>query len=540
MIRAAEAAAVPAAVVSADGALFAETCAEILADGSAVRFSAEGSSMAPAIRHGDVVTIAPARAEAVRRGGIVLARRPGGLLVHRVVEIRRRADGRREFLLRGDGKGGCDAPLDERDLLGTVVAVSRHGRAIPFSGPRVRLRRHAGIFAGFVIRLLHRPDRGSESRASFPLSAPLGDSPARRLCRALTGVVTPATIADAAALWASAANDDVDVLFAARLLEAAGPLPGDLRRRAEQRIADAHLRDLLRHRELCRISAAFADAGIQVLLLKGAGLAATLYPAPHLRPSRDVDLFIDRASLDGAAGALAACGYRRMREPDGDLARAQYHYVRADSEGLNHFVDLHWRVSDARPFGDALPFADAWRRSVAVPSIGAAARTLGDTDALLLACIHRIAHHHDAPDLRWLLDIHLLAGRLAADEWMEFVDRAGVARMGAVVARGLALAQDRFGTVVPTGLITRLGRSATIEASARFIGGGARFVDVVRADLASVGRWADRARLLQEHLFPSRRYMRARYAGAPAWLLPLAYLDRIVRGAPKWFRRQPD
>ncbi len=540
MTRAADAASPPPVVVSADPALFADTCVELLARGGAVRFRAEGSSMAPAIRHGDVVTIAPIRPEAVRRGGIVLARRPGGLLVHRVVAVRRRADGRRDFVLRGDGKGGCDAPIDERDLLATVVAVTRNGRAIPVSGARARLRRIAGIAARFAVPLLRRPDRDPESLASPSSAAPLGDPPQRRLCRALTGPLTADTIADAAALWACAATDDVDVLFAARLLEAASPLPEDLRRRAEQRIADAQLRDLLRHRELCRISASFADSGIEFLLLKGAGLAATLYPEPHLRPSRDVDLLIDRASLDCAADALAQCGYRRMREPDGELARAQYHYVRADSQGLNHFVDLHWRVSDARAFGDALPFADAWGRSVPVPSVGPAARTLGDADALLLACIHRVAHHHDAPDLLWLWDIHLLAGRLAADECVRFIDRAGQARMRAVAARGLALAQDRFGTALPPEVLARLSQPGAMEPAARFIGGRARFLDVVRADLASVGRWGDRARLLREHLFPSRQYMRARYAGSPARLLPLAYLDRIVRGAPKWFRRRPD
>jgi hypothetical protein len=30
--------------------------------------------------------------------------------------------------------------------------------------------------------------------------------------------------------------------------------------------------------------------------------------------------------------------------------------------------------------------------------------------------------------------------------------------------------------------------------------------------------------------------MRERYPRWPAALLPLAYVDRIVRGAPKWFR----
>ena len=46
-----------------------------------------------------------------------------------------------------------------------------------------------------------------------------------------------------------------------------------------------------------------------------------------------------------------------------------------------------------------------------------------------------------------------------------------------------------------------------------------------------------RLQLIREHLFPQRAYVRASYDRWPEILLPLAYLDRIVRGAPKWFRR---
>jgi hypothetical protein len=49
--------------------------------------------------------------------------------------------------------------------------------------------------------------------------------------------------------------------------------------------------------------------------------------------------------------------------------------------------------------------------------------------------------------------------------------------------------------------------------------------------------WRKRFTLLREHLFPHPSYMRALYARTPRLLLPFAYVDRIVRGAPKWFRR---
>ncbi len=179
------------------------------------------------------------------------------------------------------------------------------------------------------------------------------------------------------ALWERARLHDVDVLMAAILSRLAKQIPATVHQQATSRFAEAELRDLLRYRELCRITASFAAEAVDVLLLKGAGLAYIVYPEPCFRPSRDIDLFIRREARDAAERALSACGYTRQREPDGELARAQRQYARADGSGINHFVDLHWRVSNTRLFADALSFDEAWSSSTAVSAIDPPARTLG-------------------------------------------------------------------------------------------------------------------------------------------------------------------
>lgn len=341
------------------------------------------------------------------------------------------------------------------------------------------------------------------------------------------------------ALWEQARADDVDVLVAGPLLRSLEGRHPSLEQRLAQRLREAELRSLLRHRELCRVTAGFAGESVPVLLLKGAGLAYTVYPEPHLRPSRDIDLFIRHDSRTAAARALAGCNYSRMREPDGELAAAQAHYARSDAHGINHFIDLHWRVSNARVFEEVLGFDDAWAGSRLVPALEPAARTLGDEQALLLACVHRVAHHQDDPSLLWLWDIHLLAAQLGDREWEGFMERAATTGMRAVSARGLELARRRFGTPVRPEVLERLTAPGRAEPAARFLGGRLRFIDVVRADLAASRRWTERAALLREHLFPSRTYMHALYPRCPGVLLPLAYGDRLIRGAPKWWRRRP-
>jgi hypothetical protein len=41
-------------------------------------------------------------------------------------------------------------------------------------------------------------------------------------------------------------------------------------------------------------------------------------------------------------------------------------------------------------------------------------------------------------------------------------------------------------------------------------------------------------------MFPNAAYMKSMYPRWPAAALPLAYIHRIVRGAPKWLRRPAD
>ena len=77
--------------------------------------------MAPSVRPGDQVLVAPIRpGEALREGDLLLARRAGFLVVHRLV--RKLEDA---FVMRGDGAWSDDSPIPERDILARVIDV-RH------------------------------------------------------------------------------------------------------------------------------------------------------------------------------------------------------------------------------------------------------------------------------------------------------------------------------------------------------------------------------------------------------------------------------
>jgi signal peptidase I len=106
---------------------FTPVAVDALAGGLSVTFRAGGDSMRPAIRDGDVIHVAPASAADIRVGDVVLCRVGSRLLAHRLVAVTEDADGERWLHLRGDAKGGCDAPVRDADVIGRVEAVWRDG-----------------------------------------------------------------------------------------------------------------------------------------------------------------------------------------------------------------------------------------------------------------------------------------------------------------------------------------------------------------------------------------------------------------------------
>ena len=137
---------------------FSDVCAALLRGGTPVRFAATGSSMSPAIRDGDVITVEPVRAEAVAVGDVVLYAGARGLIAHRVLEARRAGD--KAFLARGDARGSTGERVGADQLLGRVASVER-----PAGRPILRqLARAARRWTRGARRILDaRPDQDRDA-----------------------------------------------------------------------------------------------------------------------------------------------------------------------------------------------------------------------------------------------------------------------------------------------------------------------------------------------------------------------------------------
>ena len=176
-----------------------------------------------------------------------------------------------------------------------------------------------------------------------------------------------------------------------------------------------------------------------------------------------------------------------------------------------------------------------WRRTTRpIPALDACAEGLAPPHALLMACLHRVAHHFDPPTLIWLYDIHLLASSMSEEDAARFVALAVDSGLAAICARGIALAQHHFRTPLPAALDQLV--PAGDEPLAAYMDEAFRPFDALISDLRALRGYRARWQLLREHLFPPSPYLRAARPRLGSGPLPWLYARRIVRGVSRWFQ----
>jgi hypothetical protein len=362
---------------------------------------------------------------------------------------------------------------------------------------------------------------------------------AETLAAAVTGRSIAVDEVDARDLVAQARREGLVPLLARGVRSSGGDgWPAAVRHELEAAVTDQVALEHLQRLEIARVLAGLASAGIRPMLMKGAALAYSVYPDPALRPHDDIDLLIREADRARTADALAALGYVELAEGGGRLSFSQAHFEFIDRFGIRHTCDLHWRIVNPLVFRDMVTFDELAGAAVAVPRLSPHARTFGLVHALFVSCVHRIAHHLDGDVLVWIYDIHLLVEAAGAGDVKRFEELATRAGACAVCGRGLDAAARYFGTRIPPDLSRALAAGAARgEASAAFLAGGLRLIDLLGRDLAALAGWRARAALVAEHLFPPAQYMREAYAPGSRWPLLCLYAFRIARGSPRWFRR---
>jgi hypothetical protein len=326
-------------------------------------------------------------------------------------------------------------------------------------------------------------------------------------------------------------------------LRAAGTLddwPADFIEAFQRAERDAVLADCLRHAELATALARLGAAGVEALVFKGAAIAHTHYPAPHVRVRADTDLLVAATDVPALEDVLGGLGYVRPAETSGRLVSYQSHYHKIDRYGVAHAFDVHWKISNVQALADRLTWPELWQSRIPLDVLGPSAFAVDDVHALLLALLHRAGHHPGSRNLLWVYDLHLLASRLSGAEMSQLQEIASERGLGHVAVEGLTLAGDWFGDSGAGPLIETLRARKVNREEAIVVQGAWTQARLLRLDLDALPDWKSRGRLIREHLVPSASYMRERYGVRSNLLLPALYVWRVLRGAPQWLRRHDE
>lgn len=312
---------------------------------------------------------------------------------------------------------------------------------------------------------------------------------------------------------------------------------------AGRRVPSAHL-DAMRHaarrwalyEALQRRAAAEVldrAADVPLLFFKGAALAYALYESPADRMRLDWDLLVDPSRVLEAERALLSAGFLKDLKKPGRIRVRQHSYRRDTGDG-ECAIDLHTGVFNAPALAERIAFADLHALSVALPALHPTARGIGGAEALVLACLHRLAHHPGENRLVWDCDIRLLTERLDGG-MTDVIRRARAWEAGPLVAHEISRVAGKAGGALPADTTRALDiLAAQPSRLVPFIREDRSRGDDFMLDWRALG-WRDRAALARETFMPDAGFVRA---SSPSRLpLPLLYVRRIAAGAAAWLRR---
>jgi hypothetical protein len=321
----------------------------------------------------------------------------------------------------------------------------------------------------------------------------------------------------------------------------------------------------VRARVLGEVLAAYQEAGIPALVLKGAALSHLVYPEPGLRPMSDLDLLVPRSEVWRAGRVLAELGFDAPLPPGGMLRHRHLPLATLRREGLLVEVEIHHQL-----FSDYFDNALAYARSILAPGLrliargglapsdqggnpdaeideawlpqeldrrpfvldGLTAYTLGYEAMLAHICQHLISHVNvwDYARLIWVADMVGLAEGFVSE-----IDWARVQRQNPAVLDTLSLLHFL------TPLSERLLSAAAIPIGRMPRGIGAEYRGWPQAGGV---RWRERGyrQVLRDTLFPPEWWLRLRYRRGSTrplfwyrWVRhPLYISGHVIRATLEW------
>ncbi len=212
--------------------------------------------------------------------------------------------------------------------------------------------------------------------------------------------------------------------------------------------------------ELGRILGALKDKRIDVIVMKGAALAETVYLDRGLRAFSDIDLLIRKKDLNRAEDVLVMLGYTldTYAVPRDFGEKFDYHlrYTRGAS-----IIELHWELGLRNGIYKYMKIkADTiWKDAGESRVAGNYGLIPSAEYSIILSCIHSAKHKYSR--LIWLYDIRQIAQNHSID-WAYLIRSTKSGRTSKSVFYGLFFTEGLLGPILPEYVLDEL-RPQAIE-----------------------------------------------------------------------------
>jgi len=166
-----------------------------------------------------------------------------------------------------------------------------------------------------------------------------------------------------------------------------------------------HLSKLLRY---------FQENHIPVVVLKGAALAATIYPLPSLRMMYDVDLLLKKADVVKVNSLLLDLNYTLQPSDKWQEERAHHIYM---SPNKLFCLEIHWLLASQNS-PTIVDITRVWQRAKPLQIEDVKVLALSPEDLIQHLCIHTLSRHnfYSSFQLRNIYDLWAIIDKYGNDK----------------------------------------------------------------------------------------------------------------------------
>jgi hypothetical protein len=210
--------------------------------------------------------------------------------------------------------------------------------------------------------------------------------------------------------------------------------------------------ELLMHR-IATLLAAFEEAGIDTMVLKGAALIQLYYRESGLRPMLDADVLVHAHQAQQAMELLTKLQWKPVRYRRPQIRIPILHSTPFEDDGGRQ-LDLHWHLF--WECFNANEDDDYWQNAILIQIGGVKTLALNPTDQLLHTCWHG-ARWNEVPPIRWIADAMVILNSSGDEiDWARLMKKAQKHRIVMPIRDSLEYLKKTFDAPVPEGVLKSL------------------------------------------------------------------------------------